>query len=257
MRVVKNMQANVRVDTGECLGVVSNRYQIVQNIDAFDILDHLMEYRDIAYETAGSLRNGQTVWALIKLPEYKILDDEMLSYLLVANSHHGQESIKVVPTNVRVVCNNTLNMALENAKRSWYISHLGDIKKKKEKIKESLDLLDNYKHKLLETAKKLSLVNFSRASFLQFVDDKVYPIPESEKDKNESKKIEYIERKRLALITCYDTQDINNFRHTKWGVVSALSDHFYHDSAKHETIFTRVLNGHPAFDKAYKALLVA
>ena len=80
---------------------------------------------------AGSLQGGRRTWILARLPQrYIISGDEITPYLVFMNSHDGSGAIKAAMTPVRVVCQNTLNLALSTAKRSWSTNHTGDIQGK-------------------------------------------------------------------------------------------------------------------------------
>ena len=113
---IENFKANVRSTDGKVLGVVSDRYQIVQNTEAFSFTDELVG-GDVRYETAGSLQDGRKIWLLAKMPTRKVIDDEVEPYLCFSNTHDGSGAIRVCMTPIRVVCNNTLNLALNTARR--------------------------------------------------------------------------------------------------------------------------------------------
>lgn len=121
---IENFKANVRSSDGAVLGVVSDRYQIVQNAEAFSFTDELIG-GDVRYETAGSLQNGKKIWLLARMPVQKIVGDDVEPYLCFSNTHDGSGSIRVCMTPIRVVCNNTLNLALNSAVRSWSTKHVG------------------------------------------------------------------------------------------------------------------------------------
>lgn len=113
--------ANVRQQDGSILGVTS-RYKVVQNRDAFAFTDALLG-DGVRYETAGSLMGGRKTWILAKLPtRYIIQGEQILPYLVFGNSRDGSGAIKIAMTPIRVVCNNTLNLALDTADRSWSIA---------------------------------------------------------------------------------------------------------------------------------------
>lgn len=77
---------------------------------------------------------GRKIWMLARLPqEYIIAGERITPYLVFSNTHDGSGSVKVAITPVRVVCNNTLNLALEKAKRSFSMVHTGDIREKMKK----------------------------------------------------------------------------------------------------------------------------
>lgn len=109
--------AIVRNDTGTILGTVGRQYTPVQNVDAFAFMDAVANGPEgIRYNTAGSLRGGRTVWLLARLTDKVVRvgknDDVTEPYLLLANTHDGRGSLRALFTTVRVVCNNTLQMAL-------------------------------------------------------------------------------------------------------------------------------------------------
>ena len=142
--LIKGYKANVRSSDRRVLGVVSDRYKVVQNTDAFSFTDELLG-KGVKYETAGSLQEGKKVWLLARLPkEYVIAGERISSYLVFSNTHDGSGSVKVAVTPVRVVCNNTLNLALETAKRSFSMIHTGNIHDKIQEAKDTLFMVENY-----------------------------------------------------------------------------------------------------------------
>ena len=124
---VKGYYANVRDYDGSVLEIVTSRYKVVQNREAFAFTDGLLG-EGVRYETAGSLMGGKKTWVLAKLPEkYIIQGEQVMPYLVFSNTHDGSGAIKIAMTPVRVVCNNTLNLALDSASRIWSVHHTGDI----------------------------------------------------------------------------------------------------------------------------------
>ena len=115
MEPIPGFVANTRNTDGHVLGIVTNSYKIIQNVDAFAFTDNLIS-GDVHYETAGSLAQGKRVWLLAKLPETEIVGDKTEQYLVFTNTFDGSGSVKVACTPVRVVCQNTLNYALQSAK---------------------------------------------------------------------------------------------------------------------------------------------
>jgi phage/plasmid-like protein (TIGR03299 family) len=109
--------ANVRSDTNAVLGVVGNGYRPFQNVAAFAFFDAIAQEKLAIFETAGALKGGRHVWMLARLPQtiYAAPSDEIRPYVLLANSHDGSRALRMVPTTVRVVCQNTLTLALGKA----------------------------------------------------------------------------------------------------------------------------------------------
>jgi phage/plasmid-like protein (TIGR03299 family) len=116
---VKDRFALVRADTlgrPDCaiFGLAGREYQPLQNSDAFRFFDPIIRSGRAAYETAGALGDGRRVWVLARLQGDLEIDegDAARRYLLLSNSHDGRSSLQVKFTPVRVVCNNTLTLAL-------------------------------------------------------------------------------------------------------------------------------------------------
>ena len=123
---VEGYKANIRDSDRKVLGVVTDRYKVIQNEEAFAFTDELLG-EGVRYETAGSLQGGKKVWLLAHMPhEYIITGERISPYLLFSNTHDGSGAIRVALTPIRIVCQNTLNLALSTAKRSWSMIHTGD-----------------------------------------------------------------------------------------------------------------------------------
>ncbi len=129
--LIPDKLAVVRNTDQKALGVVGPRYQPVQNSQAFTFFDSLIGSQAV-YETAGSLRGGKIVWMMVKVPgQFKVGKKDVYDqYLTLTNGHDGNWPVRVVLSSVRVVCMNTLNMALSNTIQSMSIKHTGDIKSK-------------------------------------------------------------------------------------------------------------------------------
>lgn len=111
---VPDLTANVHADTRAVLGVVGRRYRVFQNREAFDFMDALLSDRLAICVTAGGLHGGRRVWMMARIPRERRArpDDLIKPYLLMTNTHDGGQAIRVNSTTVRVVCQNTLNLAL-------------------------------------------------------------------------------------------------------------------------------------------------
>ena len=249
---IPNYKANVRSSDNSVLGIVTDRYQIVQNTEAFDFTDALLG-EGVRYETAGSLRNGRTIWLLAKMPTTTILGDAVDPYLCFTNSHDGTGAIKVCSTPVRVVCNNTLNIALAGAKRRWSTKHMGDINSKMQEAKHTLGLANKYIDGL---AKEADVLANSKVSFEEInkILDELFPVSEdaSDRAKNNAKKA------KDGILVCYYAPDIQKFLGTKYGFVNAVADWCDHATPARMTSeyrannWGRIIDGHPILDKAYE-----
>ncbi len=159
--VIPGYKANIRDKDNRVLGVVTERYKVVQNAEAFAFTDALLG-EGVRYETAGSLQEGRKIWLLAKLPDkYIIADEQIEPYLVFSSSHDGSGAIKVAMTPVRVVCQNTLNLALSSAKRIWTTIHIGDLASKMDEAYNTLQLAEKYMDNLDTKFSRLSGISIS------------------------------------------------------------------------------------------------
>ena len=159
----KGFKANLREDTGEVLGIVSDEYEVVDNRDAFRFLDALIG-SEMYFETAGSLWGGRRVWVLARLPEYVELGGDLsATYAYVANSHDGSMAVTSAATPVRIRCANTLGVALRqaehgtNAQRTFRFRHTGDLVAKFAEARQVLGMTINYEKQFKVIADRLAL----------------------------------------------------------------------------------------------------
>lgn len=129
MSPLESHVATVRSDTKETLGVVGSGFTPVQNYELFDWLRGLDGYADVTIETAGALGRGETVWAMGRCDGLKLDlgDGGIQPYLLISNGHAGNRRVHIMPTTVRVVCQNTLRMA-ETSKKRKLVNNTTDLK---------------------------------------------------------------------------------------------------------------------------------
>lgn len=125
-RVAVGRSALVRDSDDSILDVVSDDWNVLQNHEAFEFFHDFVANGDMEMHTAGSLRDGQLVWALAKVNDgFELFKgDQVDSYLLFSNPHKYGWSIDVRFTPIRVVCNNTLTLSLNTSSKNFVkISH--------------------------------------------------------------------------------------------------------------------------------------
>ena len=246
---IQNFKANVRSSDGQVLGIVGDRYKVVQNSEAFSFTDDIIG-GDVRYETAGSLNGGRKIWLLAKLPETEIAGDKTEPYMCFSNTHDGSGAVRVCMTPIRVVCNNTLNLALDSAKRAWSVRHTGDLNSKMHEARVCLKMANAYMGALAERADRLANTTVTRDQ-LNMILDELFPIDESstEREKQGIKKL------RDEFMVCYFAPDILKFRNSAWGVINAVSDMITHNSPRRKTEnyrennWGRIMDGHMLLDK--------
>lgn len=204
------------------LDVVSNDWNPIQNHEAFEFFDEYCNTGDMEMHTAGSLKHGQIVWALAKVKDSFELfkGDKVESFLLFTNPHRFGQCIDVRFTPVRVVCNNTLTLALESAgDRMVKKNHRGVFDPND--IKEKLGIATHKLSKYKDMAEFLGSRRFSEPSVREYF-KKVFPTL----SKNDGEKVS---RGAALALEVLDTQPGAEFARGSWwqafNAVTYLTDH--------------------------------
>lgn len=140
-KTIKGKYATKRLDNHFPLGVVGSRYEVIQNYEAFDFFDRAIGEGHSQYETAGVLGNGETIFITAKLPNYiRVADEDIDNYLLFTMAHDGSGAIMAMFTPTRVVCNNTLSIAIGEAKNKVTFRHTKSAKEKMQNLDKVLGM---------------------------------------------------------------------------------------------------------------------
>ncbi len=257
--LVDGYKANVRDSDRKVLGVVTDRYRVIQNDEAFAFTDELLG-AGVKYETAGSLQGGRKVWLLAHMPHEYIISGERISpYLLFSNTHDGSGAIKVALTPIRVVCQNTLNLALANAKRSWSMIHTGDIKEKMQEARDTLFLAENYMDELGKEFEALRMKKLTDKQVMEYI-EVLLPIEDGSTPQQEKN----MKRLREDMkIRYFDAPDLQGVGKNAYRFVNAVSDFATHAEPLRKTanykenLFSRTVDGNPMIDKAYQMVSAA
>ncbi len=251
--LIPGYKANIRDTDNRVLGVVTDRYKVVQNSEAFAFTDSLLG-EGVKYETAGSIQNGKKIWILAKLPDKYIIEGEQIEpYLVFSSSHDGSGAIKVAMTPVRVVCQNTLNIALSSAKRIWSTVHVGNLAQKMEEAHNTLLLAEKYMGKLGTEFSRLSKIKLSDNKVMEYI-EMLLPMDDQPTDIHRKN----IRRIREDLkIRYFDAPDLKHVGKNAYRFICAVSDFATHAKPLRETanyrenVFAKTIEGNPLIDKAY------
>ena len=198
-------QALVRTSDDKILDVVGTDWNPLQNEDAFNFFADYVAAGDMEMHTAGSLQDGQMVWALAKVKETFELfgGDQVDSYFLFSNPHKYGKSIDVRFTPIRVVCHNTLTMSLQaHSDRSVRVGHRSEFDA--EQVKEDLGLATEKFAKYKEMAQFLGSRRFTAESIVQYYNE-VFP---NTSRKNTDKKVSNVEDLSRAAKMCYEALEV-------------------------------------------------
>ena len=256
---IAGYKANVRSTDKKVLGVVTDRYKVIQNAEAFEFTDTLLG-NGVRYETAGSLAEGKKVWLLARLPREYIIGGERISpYLVFSNTHDGSGAVRVAVTPIRVVCNNTLNLALDTAKRSWSMVHTGDIKGKIQEAKDTLFMAEEYMDNLGREFERLRKVQMTDEQVKEYI-ELLLPL-----EKNATlTQLRNIKKLREDMASRYfDAPDLQNVGNNAYRFINAVSDFATHadplrrTANYNENLFARTVEGNPLIDRAYQMVCAA
>ncbi len=178
---VEGKYAVVRLDDEKVLGVVGESYNIIQNRECFDFLDSIVGEGQALYHTAGSLFGGSRIFITLKLPEDSVVgDDTIQRYVLLATSHDGSMALTARMTGVRVVCANTLAVALgRETQQCITIRHTQSYKDKVAEARRVLDLADLYYQHMEREFSKMLDATMRESDLSRFVNQL---FPDTKKD---------------------------------------------------------------------------
>ena len=253
---VPGVKANVRSTDNKVLGIVGPDYKIVQNAEAFSFMDQVLG-EGVTYETAGALKGGRRVWVLAHIPgEYRFVEDKADPYILFSTTHNGSGAIKVCLTPIRVVCMNTLNLAIKTATRSWSIGHKGLMDQKIANAKNTLIASKEYMGALCDEMVNLNEIKLTDTQVYDYV-KKLIPMPldpsEVTRRNVSSKRTELMDRYELA-------PDLAHVDRSAYRFVNAVSDFATHStplrarSNYRGTRLLSILDGNTLIDTSYQMM---
>jgi phage/plasmid-like protein (TIGR03299 family) len=221
--VIRDNPFNKGIDV---LATVGKRYKPVQNEELFAFADAIHDANaDCRWESAGSLKKGKVVFGTVDIPRTMVLDpqganDETKLYLIVWTSHDGSVAVQAAVTPVRVVCQNTLNLAMRNAKQSFKIRHTQSVEGRIQVARETLGLALGYFDEFEIEAQALFNQAITDSEFSKLIQT-IYPKPE----KDAKGALKKWENKVVLLDDLYHNSPTNaTIKGTKWGAFNAITE---------------------------------
>jgi phage/plasmid-like protein (TIGR03299 family) len=216
-----------REDTEDFLGAVGRDYTPCQNVDAFAFVDAILGAAGAHYETAGALGRGQRVWCLANLHEAFTIrgtDDKHELYLLFANSHDSSLSVSIGLTETRVVCQNTLSLALRKSDALTKIRHTKSVESRLEDAKVSfkgvVKDIEELKERLNTLAERVLRREDAIAIF-----DRLFPQEAGASSTRRDNVIANV----LALCERNDDDAFPQIRGTAYNLLNAISEYTDHE----------------------------
>ena len=216
--------ATVRSSDRSILGIVGNRYTVLQNRDAFNWFEPFLDL-GIELESAGSLQGGRKVWILAKIPgTLEIVKNDIVDkYVLLTNSHDGSMAIHAGFTPIRVVCMNTLNMSIsKKGSKLLKVKHTISANNTLNDIRESMNIINQEFECTKDKYQSLSKKVINPSKFKEIVHQVLKVDPKeviSTRTKNNIHKIE-------DLFEYGKGQDMEGVKGTAWAAYNAFTEYF-------------------------------
>lgn len=215
-----------RTDNNAKLGVVGSSYQPLQNHEAFNFFDALVEENEAIYHTAGVLDNGRRVWVLAKFPQNVVINgvDEIEQYCLLYNSHDGSSGAVALLTDVRVCCNNTLNAAINGANNKVVIRHTKNVVENLKAAHKILGLHNVYADVMTEAYNALAAKQVNE-TFIEDFFSQMYPRKEETKGTTNGDRI------REAVLESFESSpgsELVSAHGTAFGLYNAVTHYTNH-----------------------------
>ena len=258
-KLVPGYKANVRDYDQSVLGVVSDRYQVVQNEEAFAFTDRLLD-SGVRYETAGALQGGRRTFLLARLPQrFIIAGDEITPYFVIMKSHDGGCAIKAAMTPVRVVCQNTLNLAFRTAKRTWTAKHTSNIMERIDDARDTLQLAEQYMGELGRGIDELARKRLADRKVMEYMSE-FFPVSEGMTAAQKKNNLTLLNDMKARY---FDAPDLQGMEKNGYRFVNAVSDFATHAEPIRKTrnyrenLFLKTVEGNPMIDRAYQMVCAA
>ena len=207
------------------LGIVGTSYQPLQNRDAFAWFDSIVGQNAAIYHTAGALGDGERVWILAKLPgEIRVASNDITEkFLLLSNSHDGTSSVQVKFTPIRVVCQNTLTMAL-NTGRALRVAHTASMTERLKLATLNLEIITQGFKKIEGDFGSMQRVAMRDRRLDEYV-NRVFPEPTDREDEAARKRVLDARKCAGALFETGKGNDLAGVRGTLWAAYNGVAEY--------------------------------
>lgn len=224
---VPNRKVLVRSDIESVLGIVSDGYHVVQPAEIAKFNSELIDRFGYEVDTVGALQDGKRIWFLIRAGEgFAIMgQDRVERYLLSSTSYDASTSTLIVPTDIRVVCKNTLQYSLDTSLSRISVNHSSKVDW--ESIKKQLGLLPGAQNEMEDTCNRLAEFQVDLEQAIAFF---TTILGKEAVKVNDDGKVEYSHNFK-KVFTLYEAgmgQNLRSAHHTAWGLVNAVTEYQDH-----------------------------
>lgn len=218
-----NAYATYRTDYNIPLGIVKDKYEVVQNTDAFTFFNDAIGKDKAVWDSAGYFGHGNKIFVSAKLPEEtRVGNDKIDNYLVFGSSHDGSSSINILFTPIRVICTNMLNAALNNNNAYIRIKHTVKAKEKLQIGAEILRVACEYAKTTQELYQIINNCKLNEDSVIKYITDLCLT------DSERTKLLEYDKDKgyERLLISDYRLKEVTNISQRKINTIVSIYNYY-------------------------------
>lgn len=226
---IPNRFITTRSTDNHLYDVVSDKFEVIQNRDAFDFVNYMGD--DLRFEKAGETASGM-VYIIGKLPEVNILGDAFIPHVIFRNGFTGKVKITAAICPLRMVCQNQFNFAFNNAQNAVTIRHVQNAERKLEEAREVLKMSADYMQELTKMAEQYADIKLGPHD-LDRILDQMFPIVDREN--MNAFKVHQLDLQREKFKAAYMSDDNSNFRGCAWGIINAYTDFITHKAPQGNT----------------------
>jgi len=227
---IEGIYATHRTDNNNYLGLVRSRYEIVQNREAFSFFDSIVSEGEAIFETAGVLGKGERIFLLAKLPDdFEIGGEKIEKYILLTNSHDGSSSVVAGLTNVRVVCNNTLQAALSGLENKVSIKHTNGVQDRLKEAHRVMGIASKYNREVEEIFNRMTDVKMTEGEYKHYFTKVLapeYKAKTTEEQAEMSTRLKNMVEATTQFALTHPTQTTDAANGTLWGAYNAISGYY-------------------------------
>lgn len=220
---------------GKIFGVVSNKYEICQNRDAFNFIDYIgNDNEGFEYVKAGEISNGSSnglVYIISKIPDITLLGDQVTPYIIFQNSHDGMNSVKATISPLRIVCQNQFNLAFREASNTVRIVHSSQMDTRLMTARNMMRDVASYIETFEETAEEMATKKISQNQVIQIFNE----VFKYDPDKMTNRQVTNFDMNRSEFLSCYNAEDNQNFKGTAWGLMNGAADYLTHHTGQRKS----------------------
>ena len=217
--------------TDRVLGVVSSKYEVCQNRDAFSFIDYIGgDEVGFEYVKAGETQSG-LIYIIAKIPTITLLGDAVTPYIIFQNSHDGLNSIKATICPLRIICQNQFNMSFKQSPNTVRIIHSAQMDSRMLAAREMMKDVALYMRTFEETAEDLATKKICYTDVIKVFNE----VFEYKPEKMSNRQMQNFDNARNDFLACYNSDDNQNFKGTAWGIMNGAADYLTHHRSVRKT----------------------